>query len=311
MNHCQLILEALHFPQEFTDRERAVLCSDRMGVRRVETGEVLIREGDTDRDMWLLLQGAFQVVKRTQPNLPLGVLHSGSFCGEIAWFTGQPRTASVIASEPGLVLRFDFEQSHGYPPELLLKIYHNLLADVIGRKAILHDTLFRLASLERDRFDGEIASSPVGYLPGIPLLAAFTPEEQRLLRTLKPGPESIPAGGVLYREGSCYDHFFILLKGSVKVTLQRDPALVLVNMGPERLLGLDSFFKDGLHQANLVAVEACEGVRISLAELQALEPLFRLKFYWGMALTLVNRLSPLNIARIKLEHMEGKMWFGG
>ncbi|MBF0271254.1 MAG: cyclic nucleotide-binding domain-containing protein [Magnetococcales bacterium] len=308
---CQLILEALHFSQEFTEAERAVLCSDRMGVRRVNPGDVLIREGERDRDMWLLLQGVFHVLKQTQPDRPLGILRDGSFCGEIAWFTGQPRTASVVAAEPGLALRLNFEESQHYPPELLIKFYHNVLADVMGRKTILHETLFKLASLEQECSGGMGFCSPVGDLQGFAFFEGFTPQEEQTLRGLKPGLETIAPGGFIHRAGEHYDSFFLLLKGSVMVTLRQDPELVLVTLGSERMLGLDSFFKDGRHEANHVAMENCQGLRIGLDAFRGLDPLFRLKIYWRMALTLVNRLAPLNLARIKLEHMEGKMWFGG
>lgn len=310
MSHCQLILEALHFSREFTTEERALLCSD-MVVRRIEPGDLLITEGARDRGMWLVLQGECHVVKRTQPNLPLGLLGPGSFCGEIAWFTGQARTASVVATQPGLALQLSFEGMHDYPPSLLIKIYHNLLADVINRKEILHDTLYRLARLERDQFAGGSLGSPVGFLRGFSVFEGLTREEEETLRALPPGVEFIRPGGYVFREGESYDTLFMLLKGSVKVTVQRDPALVLVNLGAERLLGLDSLFRNGLHSANHVAVETCEGVRIGLAGLHALDPALQLKLYWRMAVTLINRLAPINVARIKLEHMEGKMWFGG
>ncbi|MBF0627541.1 MAG: cyclic nucleotide-binding domain-containing protein [Magnetococcales bacterium] len=311
MSNCQLILEALHFHWEFTDEERAILCSDRMGIKSIDTGDVLIAEGATDRDMWLILQGKYNVIKRMQPKLPLGELGSGSFCGEIAWFTGQARTASIIASEPGLAMRLSHDESGSYPPALLLKIYHNVLADVINRKETLHETLFKLASLERAQFGGGHSISPVGFLRGFSFFEGLTTEEQHILRSMKPGRETIRPGGLIFREGAHYDNLFILLKGSVMVTLQRDPSLVLVNLGSERLLGLDSLFKQGIHSANHVAVESCEGLRISLAEFHALDPAFQLKLYWRMAVTLINRLAPINVARIKLEHMEGKMWFGG
>ncbi|MBF0614460.1 MAG: cyclic nucleotide-binding domain-containing protein [Magnetococcales bacterium] len=310
MSNCQLILEALAFPQPFSEQESALLCAGQ-GVQRMEAGDVLIREGARDRDMWLVVQGGCHVVKRMQPNLPLGTLGPGSFCGEIAWFTGHARTASVVAFEPGLALRLSFDDIDNYPAGLMLKIYHNVLADVINRKEVLHDTLFRLASLERERYGGGVTGSPVGFLRGFSMFEGLTPEEAGVLRALPPGVEFIRPGGYLFREGERYDTMFLLLKGSVKVTVLRDPALALVNLGAERLLGLDSLFRDGVHGANHVAVETCEGIRIGLAEFLALDPVFRLKLYWRMALTLINRLAPINVARIKLEHMEGKMWFGG
>ncbi|MBF0427862.1 MAG: cyclic nucleotide-binding domain-containing protein [Magnetococcales bacterium] len=309
MNPCQMLMEEMPFASKFTSDEIAALCSDGLGPKVVETGDFLIQEGERDRDIWLLLKGQFNVVKQQMSNMALGVLYVGSFCGEISWFTGNPRTASVIAAEPGLALRLRYDAVHSYDSVLLMKIYHNVLADVIKRKGIMYEILFKLATLERAQFGGLLATSPVGYLRGIPFFAGFNSAEVAFLRSMP--MERIRMGEFIFKQGELGDSFFVLLKGSVMNTLNQDPGLVLVNLGPERLMGMDGFFGNGVHGSNCIAVEACEGFRISLKIFQELAPDFKVKLYWQMALNLINRLAPLNIAKIKLEHMEGKMWFGG
>lgn len=311
MQTCRKILEGFHFPMAFTGEEMASLCEQAAGLESVQAGEVLIREGDIDRDLWLLLEGRFHVIKRVRPDLPLGVLQAGSFCGEIAWFTGQSRTASVVAAEAGRALRFRFDALDTLEPDLLFKIYHNLLADLMGRLRTMNQLLFRLAQLERGHFGSAMSTSPIGYIPGTRLMEQLTPEEQRVLRELQPGAEKVRAGEFLFRAGRRYDTFFLLFKGCVVATLNEDPGLMLIHLGPDRVLGMDAFFRDGVQGANLIAAENCEGLRISLHDFETLDRRFRLKFYWQMAENLINRLQPLNIVQIKLEHMEGRMWFGG
>ncbi|MBF0127158.1 MAG: cyclic nucleotide-binding domain-containing protein [Magnetococcales bacterium] len=299
------------FQQPFTLAEESYLCGHDKNLKTLEAGEVLIQEGARDRDMWLLIKGRFVVIKKVQPNFPIGSLQSGSFCGEIAWFTGLPRTASVIATEPGLVLRLRYEDLDGIDPALLLKIYHNTLADVTQRKNLMNQVLFRLAGLERTYYGADGIHSPVGYIKGDPFFVGFTPEEERQVRALPSGPERYRAGEMIFREGAGYDSFFLLLRGSALINLNQDPGLTLIHLGAERVMGMDVFFSGGQQGCNIVAVEQCEGLRISLEAFHTLDVSCKLKFYWQMALHLISRLSSFSVAKIKLEHMEGNMWFGG
>ncbi len=311
MNSCQQALKALRLPLEFTQQEIELLCNHPHGMKQVEAGEILIEEGANDRDIWLLVQGQFQVVKKIHPTLPLGILRAGSFCGEIAWFTGQVRTASVIAMEPGLALRFSFQAIKTYEMDLLLKLYHNTLVNLMGRLEMMNQLLFKLAGLESKQFGGSVGSSPVGYLQGLSFFADFTSEEEHIVRKLQPVLTYIAPGQFIFKAGQKYDFLFVLLKGSVKVSLNEDLALVLLLLGSERVLGLNGFFQHEVQTTNMVAMEPCVGLRVSIDQFNSLSAALKLKFYWQFALNLINRLAPFNIAKIKLEHMEGNVWFGG
>src|SRR5216684_975742 len=68
-------------------------------------GETLIRAGDEGSSMFVVHNGrvAVQVVERGTPRT-VAVLTEGNFFGEMALFTGEPRTASVVALEETEVL---------------------------------------------------------------------------------------------------------------------------------------------------------------------------------------------------------------
>lgn len=310
MNRHYEVLEKIHFKIEFTREEKLFLCSDPLRLKSVDVGEFLIREGDTDRGLLLLLQGQFNVFKQVQPHMILGTLHAGSFCGEIAWFTGQPRTASVVAIEPSLALQISYEHISFYDPYLIIKIYYNVLFDLIKRREQLNQILFKLADLERSKFGGSALISPVGHLRGIPFFANFTEDEVQTIR-MQSDYETIGADGYIYKEGEHSNSFFILLKGSVMVTQNRNPELALVTLGSERFFGVTSLFGEGTQSCNLIALDSCEGLRIPLDAFNELSIELKIKLCWQIVINVINRLVPLNIAKIKLEHMEGKMWFGG
>ncbi|HXM49475.1 MAG TPA: mechanosensitive ion channel family protein [Pyrinomonadaceae bacterium] len=68
-------------------------------------GETLIRAGDEGSSMFVVHNGrvAVQVVERGNPRT-VAVLTEGNFFGEMALFTGEPRTANVVALEETEVL---------------------------------------------------------------------------------------------------------------------------------------------------------------------------------------------------------------
>jgi small-conductance mechanosensitive channel len=68
-------------------------------------GEIVIRAGDQGSSMFVIHNGRVQVqVTEGGTTRPVAVLSEGAFFGEMGLFTGEPRTASVIALEETEVL---------------------------------------------------------------------------------------------------------------------------------------------------------------------------------------------------------------
>lgn len=91
--------------QDFRAEEVDVLGSLMLHVR-AQPGQILIKEGDVDDWMMLLLRGTVDVGKRMGPeaepevrgdNTRLAVLRTGSVLGEMSMFDGEPRYASCWA----------------------------------------------------------------------------------------------------------------------------------------------------------------------------------------------------------------------
>ncbi|RME22172.1 MAG: cyclic nucleotide-binding domain-containing protein [Deltaproteobacteria bacterium] len=67
-------------------------------IARFEAGEVIIREGDDSRELYIMQEGQAKVIMDTpKGKLLLDRLSRGSFFGEVALMTGKPRTATVVA----------------------------------------------------------------------------------------------------------------------------------------------------------------------------------------------------------------------
>jgi CRP-like cAMP-binding protein len=92
-------------------------------IRYFPAGEVVIREGDSGDSIFAIRQGNAEVVFTILGrNLLLDTLDSGDIFGEIAFFTGRERTASVIAKGNLIVLEFDrplIEEMIELKPEIM------------------------------------------------------------------------------------------------------------------------------------------------------------------------------------------------
>jgi len=75
--------------------------------RELNEGEVLIKQGEKDDIMYIVLEGEVAVLvqyhKHEQPTL-LCLLHEGDIVGEIAFLEGSQRSASVVANSAATVL---------------------------------------------------------------------------------------------------------------------------------------------------------------------------------------------------------------
>jgi ribosome-associated toxin RatA of RatAB toxin-antitoxin module/CRP-like cAMP-binding protein len=91
-------LRASKLAAELTDAECQMLA-EAMELRRLTTGDVLVREGQADEHFYLIVKGALGVVKGagTSEQVTLNTLSAGDFAGELSWLDGARRYASLVA----------------------------------------------------------------------------------------------------------------------------------------------------------------------------------------------------------------------
>ncbi|HDL21372.1 MAG TPA: cyclic nucleotide-binding domain-containing protein [Nitrospirae bacterium] len=89
--------EESEFMPQFTDNEIRDILS-RSEVRKFSAGETLVQEGDTGDSVFIIKTGTVSVVAHILgKEINLATLSEGNLFGEVAYLTGRPRTASVIA----------------------------------------------------------------------------------------------------------------------------------------------------------------------------------------------------------------------
>jgi CRP-like cAMP-binding protein len=91
-------------------KDAFLALTERMGLREVTAGDVIIREGAAADAMFVLIQGSVEVSRATEGGrVVLGQLQEGGFFGEMALLSAAPRVASVTALDD--VMLFEIPRS--------------------------------------------------------------------------------------------------------------------------------------------------------------------------------------------------------
>lgn len=79
----------------------------RLPVLRLSPGEVVFREGDHGRDLFVVLQGEMEVIKssKSQRESRVALFGPGDWFGEMSILDIMPRSATVRALAPGRLLK--------------------------------------------------------------------------------------------------------------------------------------------------------------------------------------------------------------
>ncbi|MCU1389274.1 MAG: hypothetical protein JWL72_2612 [Ilumatobacteraceae bacterium] len=129
-------VRAPSFLGDATVEDWAVLVSH-CERRRFHQGEVVVRFGDVDRSLLIVLEGELETVaERRGRTRRLSPAPAGSVVGELGFLDGRPRSASVIAASDGELLRLSvasFETLAAMNPRLGRSMLFDLGKILAGR----------------------------------------------------------------------------------------------------------------------------------------------------------------------------------
>lgn len=173
-----------------TDEKQALI--DNGAVYSAVNGEVLCKQGESDRKVFILVMGEVEISEGTDDNkVVIAHLKRGEVFGEISALFDSPRISNVVVTKPSVLLIVpgeSFEKVITGRSELynaILERYKNRLSETALRSV----DLFR--HLNKDLLQPLIeASSIVG----------------------------IPEGGVIVQEGEPGDYFYIIIRGTARVS---------------------------------------------------------------------------------------------
>lgn len=122
------------------DRAEAEKFLARATLIKLQPGDLIVRRGDRDNTLYVLLSGLAEVATADSFSPPVAMFGAGDTFGEIGYLTAVPRTANVVARRESevLVLSGDFlERLIAGEPRIGAKILLNLSRELAGRLAVM------------------------------------------------------------------------------------------------------------------------------------------------------------------------------
>jgi sulfate permease, SulP family len=132
--------EVVEVPESDGDALARMPSGLRAHLERLELpdGAVLIRQGESPDDVYVLVSGRLRVETVTErgTRMRLRTLRPGVVVGEVAMYSGAPRTADVVAEGPSVVLRLgdgSIERIEADDPQLAAAL-HRWLASTLAER---------------------------------------------------------------------------------------------------------------------------------------------------------------------------------
>lgn len=99
-------------------------------LTKVEKGKTIIEEGEIDDSFYILISGQVRVRKREKD---VAVLEKGQCFGEMAYLTGEARSATIIAKNECILLKLSSTLLNRLPESIQLLFYKNFTQTIIRR----------------------------------------------------------------------------------------------------------------------------------------------------------------------------------
>lgn len=177
-------------------------------IHSAEIGETLCKQGENDRRVFIIVMGEVEISEgNNDKSVVIAHLKRGEIFGEISALFQSPRITNVRATKPSVLLIIpgeSFEKVITGRSELytaILERYKNRLSETALRSV----DLFR--HLEKSALKPLIEASSLA---------------------------GIPAGGVIVSEGEAGDYFYIIIRGTARVSHNlgnRDINIALMHSG--------------------------------------------------------------------------------
>ena len=220
---------AAAFPE--ADGEAITVLLDTASATSVNTGHIVLREGEQDRDLYVAISGELSVLRSDHV---VGRIDAGEVFGERAGVGSTPRTATVIAVTPTRLVRV--------PGDEFIRFAH---------AAQLPASLPALWAKRQ-------------WIDSIPMLADAASSIKNQLAHHAVA-RNVQPGATLIRESSTSDTVFVLVRGRVQI--YKGQSALLVNgapiiVEPGTLIGETAPFLRAPRNASVVTLDECDVLAI-------------------------------------------------
>ncbi len=121
------------FFRDFSDEERNAFAENESLFAKFKEGDCIIREGEIDESVFVMLKGKASVTKDSAPDIELNELGEGDMFGAFALVTPSPRTTNVIAKEDVTAFRIEGLELNNLDPATLNKFKDQLIRALISK----------------------------------------------------------------------------------------------------------------------------------------------------------------------------------
>ena len=140
------LLEQVPFFWDFTPDERQIFAENDNFFSTFSDGELVIREGDSDDALFVLISGQLIVKKSLFPDKVLATLEPGAVIGEISFLTRRTRSTNIFAlGEEVVAFKIDSHtiNKEQLKPDLAGKIKDKLVNILVERLEESNQALMR------------------------------------------------------------------------------------------------------------------------------------------------------------------------
>ena len=125
------------------DAEDRKDLADSATLHVFNAGEMVIREGDPGRSIYVILDGKVKVFTRDHygEELELAIIEASQFFGEMSFLTGKPRSGSVAAVETSVIVELSYTsmrkvvKEHPTVKKVLVEYCHDRLGKTAEKRA--------------------------------------------------------------------------------------------------------------------------------------------------------------------------------
>jgi CRP-like cAMP-binding protein len=127
------LMKGIKFFKPFTAKEIKTVANLDSHIIEYKKGDFVIRQGEKDSTIFILLKGSLAITKNEVPDAELNTLKAGAMFGEVPLITGKTRSTNVIAKNKVIALKMDGYLLKTLDPSILNKFKDHLIKVLINR----------------------------------------------------------------------------------------------------------------------------------------------------------------------------------
>lgn len=178
------------------------LFASHSSIYNLKSGTFLCKQGDQDRSLFVILEGQasiYQTHTELNQRTLLSRCERGSVMGEVGFFLGENRTADIIMTQNGKIIKIEFIES---------------LNEIIKKDVVpaLRERLYFMQAILKSSFFRNLKDYAIDALLMLGEKVTLAENE------------------ILFREGDIGDSFYLIVQGNLVVT-QRSQTINVLNAG--------------------------------------------------------------------------------